>query len=78
MPFREYALYFSPEQLAVLTAAFDASWEELSARPDLSTEAKIALMKKKLAQRILVAATAWRRQGGEDFKGTRSAEPWGP
>ena len=58
MPFREYAPYFGPEQLAVLTAAFDASWQELSARPDLTTEAKIALMKKKLAHRILVSATA--------------------
>ena len=58
MPFREYAPYFSPEQLAVLTGAFDATWEELRGRPDLNTEAKIALMKKKLAQRILVSATA--------------------
>jgi hypothetical protein len=44
-------------------------------RPDLSTEEKIALMKKKLAHRILVAATA----GGvrdEDLKGTRSSQPW--
>ena len=59
MPFREYAPYFAPEELETLTAAFDAAWQELSAaRMDLSTEDKIALMKKKLAQRILVSATA--------------------
>jgi hypothetical protein len=59
MPFREYAPYFAPEELETLTAAFDATWQELSAtRMDLSTEDKIALLKKKLAQRILVSATA--------------------
>ena len=59
MPFREYAQFFGPEDLETLTAAFDATWQELSAsNPDLSTEAKIALMKKKLAHRILVSATA--------------------
>jgi hypothetical protein len=59
MPFRQYAGYFSPEELDALTAAFDATWKELSAdHPDLSTEDKIVLIKKKLAQRILVSATA--------------------
>jgi hypothetical protein len=59
MPFREYAPHFGPEELEILTAAFDATWQELSAaRTDLSTEDKIGLMKKKLAQRILVSATA--------------------
>ena len=59
MPFQEYAPFFGPEELDTLTAAFDASWQELSAaHPYLSTEDKIALMKKKLAHRILVSATA--------------------
>jgi hypothetical protein len=59
MPFREYSAFFGPEDLKTLTAAFDATWQELSAaNPDLSTEDKVALMKKKLAHRILVAATA--------------------
>ena len=59
MPFQQYAPFFTPEELDALTAAFDATWQELSAaNPDLSTEDKIALMKKKLAQRILVSATA--------------------
>ena len=59
MPFRQYTDFFQPEELATFTTAFDAAWQELSAaRKDLSTEDKIALMKKKLATRILVSATA--------------------
>ena len=59
MPFRQYAAFFTPEELNTLTAAFDQTWRELSAaHPDLSTEDKIALLKKKLANRILVSATA--------------------
>jgi hypothetical protein len=59
MLFREYAPFFEPEELDTLTAAFDATWQELSVSDmDLSTEDKIALMKKKLAHRILVSATA--------------------
>ena len=58
MPFQQYAPHFAPEELALLTAAFDATWEELSANPHLTTEDKIALMKKKLAHRILVSTTA--------------------
>jgi hypothetical protein len=58
MPFQEYAAHFGPEDLKTLTAAFDATWQELSANPDLTTQDKIALMKKKLAHRILVSATA--------------------
>ena len=47
MPFQEYAPFFGPEELKILTAAFDASWQELSAaHPYLSTEDKIALMKR--------------------------------
>jgi hypothetical protein len=59
MPFREYAGYFVPDDLATLTAAFNETWEQLSAaHPNLSSEENAALMKKKLAQRILVSATA--------------------
>jgi hypothetical protein len=48
-----------PDAGEPLTAAFDQTCRELSAaHPDLSTEDKIALMKKKLANRILVSATA--------------------
>ena len=31
MPFKEYAPFFKPEELDTLTAAFDATWQELSA-----------------------------------------------
>jgi hypothetical protein len=59
MPFREYEAYFKPEELATLTAAFDAAWQELSVtHKSLTTDEKVALLKKKLAQRILVSATA--------------------
>jgi hypothetical protein len=66
MPFQEYAPHFGPEQLATMQAAFDATWEELRAAGlDLSTEDEAALMKKKLALRILVSATAG---GVHDFE----------
>ena len=42
-----------------LTAAFEATWQELTHfGVDLSSEEKAALLKQKLAQRILVSATA--------------------
>jgi hypothetical protein len=66
MPFQKYAAHFGPEQLATMQAAFDATWEELRAAGlDLSTEDKATLMKKKLALRIVVSATAG---GVQDFE----------
>ena len=59
MPFQQYAPFFKPEELDTLTAAFDATLQELRVSGiDLSSEDKIALVKRKLAQRILVSATA--------------------
>ena len=59
VPFQQYAPFFKPEELDTLTAAFEATWQELSASGlDLSSEDNIALLKRKLAQRILVSATA--------------------
>ena len=60
MPFRQYAPFFKPEELDTLTAAFDAAWSELSAASgmNLSTETQAMLVKKRLAQRILVSAAA--------------------
>ena len=59
MPFHKYARHFGPEELATLEAAFAATWQELSAAGiDLSTDEKIAAIKQRLAQRILVSATA--------------------
>jgi hypothetical protein len=69
MPFQKFAAHFGPEQLATMQAAFDATWEELrAARLDLSTEDKATLMRKKLALRILVSATAVGVQDFETFK----------
>ena len=59
MPFQPYASYFKPEELDTLTAAFNDTLQELRASGiDLSSEDKVALVKRKLAQRILVSATA--------------------
>jgi hypothetical protein len=59
VPFQQYAPFFKPEELDTLTAAFNATLQELRASGiDLSSEDKVALVKRKLAQRILVSATA--------------------
>ena len=59
MPFREQAPFFTPDELDTLTTAFNATWQELrAAGMDLATEPEISLVKRKLAQRILVSATA--------------------
>jgi hypothetical protein len=59
MPFQQYAPFFEPEELDTLSAAFNATLQELRASGiDLSSEHKVALVKRKLAQRILVSATA--------------------
>ena len=59
MPFQKFGPFFSQEELKALTAAFDATWQELTTSGmDLSSEDKVALLKRKLAQRILVSATA--------------------
>ena len=64
MPLREYAAFFAPEDLKNLTDAFDTTWQELSAtHPELNTEEKVALMKKKLA-------TAFSRQPRQAEYGT--------
>ena len=57
--FRRYAAFFRPDELDTLTAAFEATWQELTlSGVDLSSEEKVASLKAKLAQRILVSATA--------------------
>ena len=57
--FRGYAAFFRPDELDTLTAAFEATWRELTlSGVDLSSEEKVASLKAKLAQRILVSATA--------------------
>ena len=59
MPFRQFAPFFEPEELDKLTAAFNETWQELEAAGmDLTSEPEVSLVKRKLAQRILVSATA--------------------
>ena len=59
MPFQKFGPFFTHEELKALTAAFDATWQELTTSGmDLSSEDKVALLERKLAQRILVSATA--------------------
>jgi hypothetical protein len=59
MPFQKFGPFFTQEELKALTAAFHATWQELTTSGmDLSSEDKVALVKRKLAQRILVSATA--------------------
>jgi hypothetical protein len=61
--------FFTPEELEILGIAFDATWKQLRAnRPDLGTQEKITLMKKKLAQRILVSAAAGGVRDAETLK----------
>lgn len=76
MPFREYAAYFKPEELATLTAVFDAAYQDLSVtHTNLTNEEKMALLKKKLMQRILVSATCgWRPRSGH-IEGAGPAQP---
>ena len=50
MSFQQYKAFFGPDELATLSAAFDATWRELRlSGVDLSTEQKIISMQKKLA-----------------------------
>ena len=59
MPFQQYAPFFKSEELDALTAAFNATWQELKVLGmDLTSEPEVSLVKRKLAQQILVSATA--------------------
>jgi len=69
MSFQQYKAFFGPDELATLSAAFDATWQELkSSGVDLSTEQKIVSMQKKLALRIVVSATAGGVRDAETMK----------
>jgi hypothetical protein len=67
--FRRYAAFFRPDELDTLTAAFEATWQALTlSGVDLSSEEKVASLKAKLAQRILVSATAGAARDIETIK----------
>jgi hypothetical protein len=58
MPFRdENTSAFGPDDLDVLTAAFNAAWERLTTDGRLGSEDQIQLLKKRLAKCILACAT---------------------
>ncbi len=72
MHFRCYAAFFKPQELDTLTAAFEATWQELTAsNVDLSSEEKVASLQRKLAQRILVSATAEEPETPRQLKNRR-------
>jgi hypothetical protein len=49
--------FFQPDEPVTLSTAFNLTWQQLATSGlDLSTDEKIAQMKKKLALRILVSA----------------------
>jgi hypothetical protein len=85
MPFQKFGAFFSQEDLKALTAAFHATWQELTTfGVDLSSDDKVALVKRKLVQRILVSATAGGVRDVETLKkqamrslarGVRGGEP---
>ena len=60
MPFQQYAPFFGPEELKTLTAAFDATWQELRANPDLTTEDNRAHEEKAGAPHPGVSNGRWR------------------
>jgi hypothetical protein len=59
MPFRdENTSAFGPDDLAILTMAFNAAWEQLATTDGrIASEDQIELLKKRLATCILACAT---------------------
>jgi len=62
MPFRDESVAgFGPDDLDTLTTAFNAAWQQLpTAGVKLDGEDRVRLLKKRLAQSILAAATPGR------------------
>jgi hypothetical protein len=60
MPFREYSSYFASDELDALIAAYEATWERLSATGISPDQA--AVLQKKLGQIILASACKGERQ----------------
>ena len=61
MPFRDYSPCFQPEELAALTAAYDAAWQHLSADRITLNRDQVHILKKNLAQIILASACNGKR-----------------
>jgi hypothetical protein len=61
MPFRdENTSAFGPDDLDILTAAFNGAWEQLATDCRIANEDQIELLKKRLATCILACATPGR------------------
>jgi hypothetical protein len=75
MDFRRYAAFFRPEELDTLTAAFEATWQELTRLGvDLSSEEKLDSLKKKLAQRgLLLFSQKETAPGGSSLEAVSTA-----
>jgi hypothetical protein len=56
MDLRDYAPFFDPEQLSVLTAAYDAAWLNVRERTPALDADQAGVLKRRLAQLILASA----------------------
>ncbi len=60
MTFKKYAAFFQPQELAALTAAYDAAWQEVHATKPI-TPSEASVIKNNLAQIILASACTGER-----------------
>jgi hypothetical protein len=60
MTFNKYAAFFEPDELAALTAAYDAVWQHVWTTRAMN-EAQASLIKDNLAQIILASACTGER-----------------
>ena len=76
MPFQKFGPFLTQEELKALTAAFDATWQELTTSGmDVSSEDKVALLKRKLTPADpRVSHGRWRPRRGDAEK-TGYGEP---
>jgi hypothetical protein len=57
MPLRDYELFFSPDQVDNMAAAFETAWQELTASlGPAKSEEEIQTLRKKLAECIVISA----------------------
>ena len=61
MPFQEFASFFGPDELDIMTAAYNAAWYQLWVAGMAVTPHQVAVLKKKLAQVILASACSGER-----------------
>jgi hypothetical protein len=77
--FQDFAPFFGPDDLDVMSAAFDAVWYQLCIAGLVAGPLQIAATKKKLAQVILAAAcTGERRHDRLKSIALRALQPHAP